>query len=250
MSKKIAAGADAIVLDVKVGHGAFMQTLEDAQTLANLMVSIAKLADRRSIAILSDMNQPLGYAVGNAIEVIEAIRTLNGDGPPDFNEHCIVVAAYMLVLGGVVENEQEGRKLAQSEIQNGRALERFKALVAAQGGDVGYIENPDRLPSADIIKTVSSPQSGYIRELNARTVGETAVLLGAGRATKKDVIDLAVGVEVKNKVGDFVEAGDPLCVIHANQQGRLGEAVDQMLRAYQWSNTPIEPLPLFYGFVE
>lgn len=250
MSKKIAAAADAIVLDVKVGSGAFIQSLEDAQQLANLMVSIASLADRKAIALLSDMNQPLGYAIGNALEVKEAIRTMNGDGPPDFNEHCQVIAAHMLVLGEVVENEEQGKKLAQSAIQDGRALERFKMLAAAQGGDASYIENPDRLPRADIIETVSSPRSGYIEKLNARTVGETAVTLGAGRARKGDEIDLAVGIEIRNKVGDFVESGDPLFVIHANHRGQLDEAVDQMLQAYRWSDDPVEPLPHFYGVVK
>jgi len=250
MSKKIAAGADAVVLDVKVGYGAFMQTIEEAQILADLMVSIAKMADKVAVAIISDMNQPLGYAVGNALEIREAIQTLNGNGPLDFYEHCLVVAEHMLVAGGIVENETEGRKMAQSVIGNGHALEQFKALVTAQGGDLSYIENPDRLPSADIIKTVSSPRSGFIRELNARIVGETAVLLGAGRARKDDVIDLAVGVEVMNKVGDFVVAGDPLFVIHANDLQQLDEAVDQMLRAYRWSDTPVEPLPLFYDVVK
>lgn len=250
MSKKIAAGADAIVLDVKVGCGAFMQTFEDANTLAKLMVSIAGLAGRKAVAIISDMNQPLGYAVGNALEVKEAIQTMNGEGPPDFDEHCLVIAAHMLVIGGVASNETEGREISHSVIQKGQALERFNALVAAQGGDVSYIENPDRLPTAEVIRTILSPQTGYLKEINARIVGETAVFLGAGRAMKGDEIDLAVGVEVKNKVGDLVESGDPLFVIHTNHENRMGEAVDQMMHAYGWSDTPVEPLPLFYGVVK
>ena len=250
MSKKIAAGADAIVLDVKVGCGAFMQTFEDANALAKLMVSIAGLAGRKAVAIISDMNQPLGYAVGNALEVKEAIQTMNGKGPQDFYEHCLVIAAHMLVIGGVASNETEGREISQSVIQKGYALKRFNALIAAQGGDVSYIENPDRLPTAEVIRTILSPQTGYLKEINARVVGETAVFLGAGRAMKGDEIDLAVGVEVKNKVGDLVEAGEPLFVIHTNQENRLGEAVDQMMHAYRWSDTPVEPLPLFYGVVK
>jgi len=250
MSKKIAAGADAIVLDVKVGCGAFMQTFEDANALATLMVSIASLAGRRAVASLSDMNQPLGFAVGNALEVKEAIRTMNGEGPPDFYEHCLVIAAQMLVIGGVTACESRGKKIAQSVIQKGQALERFKALVAAQGGDVSYIKNPGRLPTAEVIRTIPSPQTGYLKEINARIVGETAVFLGAGRAKKDDEIDLAVGVEVKNKVGDLVDAGEPLFVIHTNHENCLEEAVDQMMRAYRWSDTPVEPLPLFYGVVK
>ena len=250
MSKKIAAGADAIVLDVKVGSGAFMQTFEDANTLAKLMVSIADLAGRKAVAIISDMNQPLGYAVGNALEVKEAIQTMNGEGPPDFDEHCLVIAAHMLVIGGVASNETEGREISQSVIQEGHALERFNALVAAQGGDVSYIENPDRLPTAGVIRTILSPQTGYLKEINARIVGETAVFLGAGRAMKGDEIDLAVGVEARNKIGDLVEVGEPLFVIHTNHENRMGEAVDQMMDAYRWSDTPVEPLPLFYGVVK
>ena len=250
MSKKIAAGADAIVLDVKVGSGAFIQSLEDAKELSHLMVSIAELADRKAIAILSDMNQPLGYAIGNALEVKEAIRTLNGNGPADFIEHCLMVAAHMLVLGEIAENEDEGKKMAQSALQDRRALERFKMLVAAQGGDVSYIENQDRLPRADIIETVYSTQSGYIEKLNARTVGETAVILGAGRTRKGDQIDLAVGIEIRNKVGDFVESGEPLYVIHANHRDQLDEAAEKMLEAYQWSDDPVDPLPHFYGVVK
>jgi pyrimidine-nucleoside phosphorylase len=250
MSKKIAAGADAIVLDVKVGNGAFMQTIEDANALAKLMVSIASLAGRKAVAILSDMNQPLGFAVGNALEVKEAIQTMKGEGPPDFYEHCLVIAAHMLVIGGVAVNETKGIEIAQSVIQKGHAFERFNALVAAQGGDVSYLENPDRLPTAEVIRTIPSPHTGFIKEINARIVGETAVFLGAGRANLEDEIDLAVGIEVKNKVGDMVEAGEPLFVIHTNHENRLGEAVDQMMHAYRWSDTPVEPLPLFYGVVK
>jgi pyrimidine-nucleoside phosphorylase len=196
------------------------------------------------------MNQPLGYAIGNALEVKEAILTMNADGPADFSEHCLMVAAHMLVLGQVAENEDEGKELAQSALQDGRALERFKLLVTAQGGDASYIENPDRLPRADIIETVSSPQSGYIEKLNARTVGETAVILGAGRTRKGEQIDLAVGIEIRNKVGDFVESGAPLFVIHANHREQLDEAVEKMLEAYQWSDDRVEPLPHFYGVVK
>ncbi len=250
MSKKIAAGAQAILLDVKVGEGAFMKTQEDARTLAEMMVSIAELADRKAIALLSDMNQPLGHAVGNALELREAIETLHGDGPGDFLEHCLVVAGYMLALGGISRDEKVGRQLAGKAIKNGRAWERFRELVVVQGGDVSYIDEPDRLPSAALIETIQAPRYGYISGINAREVGRTVFSLGGGRARKDDPIDHAVGVIIHNKVGKWVEAGDPLFTIHADDRGGMEEARMRLLDAHSWSDDPIEPLPLFYGVVE
>ncbi len=165
------------------------------------MVDIARHAGRKAVALIADMNQPLGVAVGNALEVREAIRTLHGEGPQDFHEHCLVVAAQMLVLGEIAENEREGRQLAEQAIESGRAWERFRALVAAQGGDVAYIDEPQRLPTAPNIEEVASPRSGYINQIHARIVGETAVLLGAGREKKGDPIDHAVGIEIFHKRG-------------------------------------------------
>jgi pyrimidine-nucleoside phosphorylase len=250
MSKKIAAGAQAILLDVKVGEGAFMKTQEDARTLAEMMVSIAELADRKAIALLSDMNQPLGHAVGNALELREAIETLHGDGPGDFLEHCLVVAGYMLALGGISRDEKVGRQLAGKAIKNGRAWERFRELVVVQGGDVSYIDEPDRLPSAALIETIQAPRYGYISGINAREVGRTVVSLGGGRARKDDPIDHAVGVIIHNKVGKWVEVGDSLFTIHADDRGGMEEALIRLLDAHSWSDDPIEPLPLFYGVVE
>ncbi len=250
MSKKIAAGAQAILLDVKVGEGAFMKTQEDARTLAEMMVSIAELADRKAIALLSDMNQPLGHAVGNALELREAIETLHGDGPGDFLEHCLVVAGYMLELGGISRDEKVGRQLAGKAIKSGRAWERFRELVVVQGGDVSFIDEPDRLPSAAFIETIQAPRYGYISGINAREVGRTVVSLGGGRAKKDDPIDHAVGVIIHNKVGKWVEAGDPLFTIHADNRGGMEEARTRLLDAHSWSDDPIEPLPLFYGVVE
>jgi pyrimidine-nucleoside phosphorylase len=250
MSKKIAGGANAILLDVKVGHGAFMRTLEDAHQLAELMVGIARLAGRRAIALLSDMNQPLGRAVGNALEVKEAIDTLHGGGPEDFREHCLEAAAYLLLLGDKVESVAEGRTQAERSLGEGRAWERFRTLVATQGGDVAYVDEPQHLPQASLVESVPAPRSGFLAEINAQVVGETSVLLGAGREKKTDPIDHAVGIEILHKVGDWVEAGTALCVVHANQVERQAEARQRLLQAHQWSNDPVKPLPLFYGVVE
>jgi pyrimidine-nucleoside phosphorylase len=250
MSKKIAGGANAILLDVKVGYGAFMRNLDEAHQLAELMVGIGRLAGRRAIALISDMNQPLGWAVGNALEVREAIDTLHGAGPEDFREHCLEAAAYLLVLGEKVETVAEGRFQAEGALADGRAWERFRTLVATQGGDLAYVDDPQQLPRADQIESVPAPRSGYLVEINAQVVGETSVMLGAGREKKTDPIDHAVGIEVLHKVGEWVEAGQPLFWVHANQAERLAEARQRLLQAHQWSDNPVEPLPLFYGVVE
>lgn len=249
MSKKIAAGAQAIVLDVKVGLGAFMQTLDEARSLARLMVDIALLADRKAVALLSDMNQPLGCAVGNALEVREAIETLLGNGPADFKDHCLEVASHMLVLGGKVETDAQGQKLAQEALANGSAWERFKRLVARQGGDLRFVEEPQRLPQAPLIRMVESPNAGYLERIDAREVGETAVDLGAGRARKGEPIDHAVGIEILHKVGDFVQAGQPLFVVHARNEENFEAACQRLLAAHQWSREVVPPLPHFYGAI-
>ena len=224
MSKKLAAGANAIVLDVKIGTGAFMKTQAEAHTLASTMVDIAHLAERKATALISDMNQPLGQAVGNALELKEAIATLQGEGPIDFLTHCLDVVEQMLVLGEVAETEAEARSLAVEALEQGRAWERFRALVAAQGGDVSCLDDPSRLPTATLIETVPAPRSGYLRQIHAQQVGLIAVSLGAGRAKKEDTIDYAVGMEIHHNVGDYVEKGDPLFTIHANDQQKLDDA--------------------------
>lgn len=249
MSKKIAAGAQCIVLDVKIGDGAFMKDEQQARQLSELMVSIAKLADRKAVALLSDMNQPLGCAVGNALEVKEAIHTLHGKGPQDFYEHCLEIAGHMLNLGGLAPDEVAGREMASEAIQDGRAWEKFRLLVKSQGGDVTYVDNPELLPRSSRIETVFAPQSGYLSQINARVVGETAVILGAGRARKEDPIDHSVGIVVHHKVGDYVEAGQPLFTMHVNQEELITEARQSLLSAHHWSQSPVEPLPLFYGVV-
>lgn len=249
MSKKIAAGAQAIVLDVKVGLGAFMRTLDEARTLARLMVSIGTLSGRKVVSLLSDMNQPLGFAVGNALEVCEAVDTLHGGGPEDFREHCLVVATHLLKLGEKAATLQEARRMAETALKEGRAWEFFKQLVAAQGGDVRYIENPQLLPRASLIETVPSPQSGFLSEINAQDVGETSVELGAGRARKGDTINPAVGILILHKVGEKVTKGEPLFTIHADSQEKLDAARARLIAAHHWSDEPVEPLPLFYEVI-
>lgn len=250
MSKKIAAGAQAIVLDVKVGLGAFMTDLEQAQKLSRLMVTIAHLAQRKAVAIISDMNQPLGKTVGNALELKEAIDTLHGDGPEDFWQHCLDISAHMLVIGSKATDLPAARKLVQKSIESGQAWQSFRRLVEAQGGDLAYIDEPQRLPQASSIENVASPQSGYLSQVNARLIGEAAVLLGAGRARKADPIDYAVGIEVLQKVGDYVDRGMPLFRLHANRKEYALAARELALQAYAWSKTSVESLPLFYDLIE
>ncbi len=249
MSKKIASGTTAILLDVKVGSGAFMKDLPEAEQLAQLMVDIADGSGRKAVALLSDMNQPLGRAVGNALEVREAIDTLHNQGPADFLEHCLVLSAHMLVLGGTVQNVQTGRALAEKNLTNGAAWDKFYSLIQVQGGDVSYLENPERLPKAPLIEELPAPRGGYLKEINARVVGETAVDLGAGRAKKGDPIDHAVGLEVLHNVGDQVDQDQPLFIIHANSRERLDAAKECLLGGLKWSDSPVEPLPLFYGVI-
>jgi pyrimidine-nucleoside phosphorylase len=246
MSKKIAAGADAIVLDVKVGNGAFMKTLEDARALAQRMVDIGFALGRRVVAVISDMNQPLGEAVGNALEVKEAIATLRSDGPQDFREHCLTIAAYMLYLGGRAGSVAEGRRLAEETLSSGAAWEKFRALVAAQGGDVEQIEEPERLPRARLIREIPAPADGYIAEMRAYEVGMAAVALGAGRTKKGEPIDPAVGILVHRKAGDPVRRGEPLFTVHANAEERLAEAEAWLSRAVRIREAPVPPLPHIY----
>src|SRR5512147_1071971 len=210
MCKKLAAGAQAILLDVKTGLGAFMETLEDARQLAKLMVDIGHLAGREVVALLSDMNQPLGNAVGNSLEVVDAINTLRDHGPEDFLEHCLHVSAHMLVLGKRAQDLTTGRTLAEKSISDGSAFEKFRVLVEAQGGDVSYVDDVSKFPHAKFVEVVMAPRSGSISQVQARSVGEAAVTLGAGRAKKSDAVDHAVGFVLHKKVGDKVTQGESL----------------------------------------
>ena len=250
MSKKIAAGAQAIVLDVKIGLGAFMETQEEARELAQFMVDIAHLANRKAAALISDMNQPLGMAVGNILEVKEAIATLQGGGPESFLEHCLQVAEHMLVLGNASKSLEEAREMSLTAIKDGSAWKHFLKLVAAQGGDVGYVEDPDRFPLAPVIRSVPSPRSGYLSQIHARIVGETAVDLGAGRAKKGDPIDHTVGLEILREVGDAIEEGQALFVIHASSEADADRAEERLLEAHRWSDQPVPALPLVYEIIQ
>jgi pyrimidine-nucleoside phosphorylase len=246
MCKKIAAGSHAILLDVKTGLGAFMETLDEARILANLMVDIGKLAGREVVALLSDMNQPLGNAVGNSLEVIEAIDALKGDGPYDFREHCLHVSAHMLVLGKRAKDLDEGRAMAESAIANGTAFEKFRVLVQAQGGDVSYIDDITKFPRAKYVEVIHAHRSGSISQIQARSVGEAAVILGAGRAKKSDAVDHAVGIIVHHKVGYVIQQSEPLFTIHANDEAKLAEARAMTLAAHSFSDDVVPSLPLFY----
>lgn len=247
MSKKLAAGAQSIVLDVKVGHGAFMQTVEAASQLAETMCGIGRLAGRNVSAFLSDMNQPLGAAVGNALEVKEAIDTLNNGGPPDFREHCLAVASEMLLLSQRAANTTEARQLATESLASGAAFEKFCQLVRAQGGNLAYVRQPGRLPQAEWVETVWATRKGHMAAILAGEIGRAAVLLGAGRAQKSDPIDHAVGLIIHKKVGDPVSIGDALFSIHARSQDQATIVRKLVHDAFQISEQPVARLPLFYN---
>lgn len=251
MSKKIAAGADAIVLDVKTGSGAFMKTLEDSIRLAKAMVDIGTQVGRSTIAVISDMDQPLGYAIGNSLEIREAIATLRGEGPKDLEEVCLILASHMLLLGGKADSEEVARERLMNNLQTGAALDRLKMLVKAQGGDTGQIDNPDLLPEAELQVEVKAKTSGYIESIQAEEIGIAAMLLGAGRETKDSVIDLAAGLVLRKKIGDPVEAGDVLAVLHLNRQyeSRLEEASSKVREAYGISDTKVPQRPLVFALV-
>ena len=249
MSKKIAAGAQAIVLDVKIGLGAFMDTQEEARELAQLMVDIANGCGTKAVALISDMNQPLGRAVGNALEVKEAINTLQGNGPESFLIHCLDVAEQMLILGQKAKGRSEARRIAEAVIEDGSAWQRFLMLVEAQGGDIQFAENPAKLPQAPIINAVKSPETGYLSQINARIVGETAVDLGGGREKKGDQIDHSVGIEILHEVGDSINAGEDLFILHAQNQSAFNNAQKRLLSAHHWSETQVDPLPLVYDII-
>ncbi|MBS60528.1 MAG: thymidine phosphorylase [Anaerolineaceae bacterium] len=250
MSKKFAAGAQAIVLDVKTGNGAFMTTLKDAQELAELMVAIGRNSGRKTVAVISDMNQPLGYAVGNALEVREAIETLRGDGPPDLREHCLKMAGYMLHLSGKVDSVSAGSELASNTLKDGTAFQELMKMVSAQGGDTKYVDNPEQLEKAKLISTVTSTQDGFLSRMDAINIGKAAVMLGAGREQKNDPIDLAVGIVVHQKVGSRINTGDPLFTIHANNPEKINSASEEALAGIDITIEKSPRLPLHYDFIE
>ena len=240
MSKKFACGADAIVIDIKVGEGAYMKTTEDAEQLANLMLDTSRNMNRDLVVVISGMNEPLGKMVGNALEIKEVIQTLQGEGPEDLTKLVLVLGSHMLVLAKLVETTKEGARLLNQLLKDGSAFNKFKELVEAQGGDVNQVDDPSLLPSALYSKSYTSPESGYIAELNALKIGLSCVKLGAGRETKSSMIDFGAGIELKSKIGDFVHQGDTLAILYSNDQTKLIEAEKILEQAYQFSPSQID----------
>ncbi|MCI8800754.1 pyrimidine-nucleoside phosphorylase [Acetatifactor muris] len=250
MSKKLAAGADAIVLDVKTGSGAFMKKEQDARALAQEMVKIGKNAGRRTIAVISDMDQPLGYAVGNALEVKEAIETLQGKGPADFVELCLTLGSRMLMAGGKADTAQEAKERLRKVIADGSALKKLAEFVEAQGGNADAVYNMGLLPAARIVRPIPAPVSGYINHITCDEVGICSLILGGGRETKESAIDLSVGLVLCKKSGDYVEAGEPLAMLHANDETRAEEAANRYLKACSIADTPRERTDFIRGILE
>ncbi len=233
MSKKIASGADKIVLDVTYGSGAFMKTIQDAKMLAETMEKIGKLAGRETVAVMTGMDQPLGKYVGNTLEVIEAVEALNGKWQEDVKEVVLLLGAYMIKLAGKGENIEENKNKMLNQISNGEALNKFKELVERQGGDVSYIENIEKFKKAKYKMAVISTKSGIVNKLNAESVGKIAMMLGAGRICKEDDIVKEVGIELNKKVGDKVEIGDVLAYIHGNSEELTEKAVIDLRNVYE-----------------
>jgi pyrimidine-nucleoside phosphorylase len=247
MSKKIAAGSDAIVLDVKTGAGAFMKTVEDAKELAHAMVSIGNNVGRKTMAVISDMSQPLGFAIGNALEVKEAIDTLQGKGPKDLEELCLALGSQMVFLANKASSLEEAEELLKEVIRNGKALEKFKSFIANQGGDPSIVDHPEKLPQAAYLIEVPAKADGVVTEIIADEIGTAAMLLGAGRATKESEIDLAVGLMLNKKIGDSVKTGESLVTIHSNR-----ENVDDVLKIIYENiriGSSVTPPVLVYGIV-
>jgi pyrimidine-nucleoside phosphorylase len=242
MSKKLAGGADAVVLDVKVGDGAFMRTLDDARRLAEAMLELGRRAGRRVICMLTDMDQPLGGAVGNALEIRETMATLRGAGPPDFTELMLAACGHLLALSDLGVDEQEGRRRAEAAVRDGSALERYERWIRAQGGDPAE----DALPLAPVVRAVEAPRAGVVERLGAVAVGTAALRLGAGRSVKDDVIDHAVGVRCLKKRGDRVERGEPLADVHARTDAAAERAVPDVLAAYSIGEAAPEPAPIVF----
>lgn len=248
MSKKIASGANAIVLDVKTGVGAFMKELSQAEELAKAMVDIGNNLDRNTIAIISDMSQPLGYAIGNALEVKEAIDTLKGQGPEDLLELCLTLGSHMVVLSGQTNSLDEARKLLEAAISSGKALQTLQIFLAAQGGDASVVDDDSKLPTAAFKIDVPARKSGYVAEITADKIGVAAMVLGAGRATKESLIDLAVGIELRKKIGDYVKQGEALVTLHSNQE-EVANVIKTVYESYKLTSEKVDPPPLVYKII-
>ena len=240
MSKKIAAGAEKIVLDVTVGSGAFMKTKEDAVAISKMMKDIGELANRETICVLTNMDEPVGKAVGNTLEIIETIKCLHGDMPEDIKEIILGIGAQIIKLAGEGENLEENKAKILENISNGKAYNKFLELVGNQGGDISYIENPSKFEKAKYTIPVYSNKTGYIEKLDAEKVGVTSVHLGAGRVKKEDGIDYAVGICLEKKIGDQIKDGDILAYVHANDEEKGKQAVEDLKQAYNIVQNPVQ----------
>jgi pyrimidine-nucleoside phosphorylase len=248
MSKKLASGSDTILLDVKFGSGAFMKDLTSARELARTMVDIGDGLGRDTRAILTDMEQPLGLAVGNALEVKEAIDTLHGKGPHDLVELCLAAGAIMLEQAKVVTDLDKGRKMLEKAIADGSAFNKLKDMVKAQGGDASYLDHPEKFPLSKHIVEIRSANEGYVRRIEALEIGESAMRLGAGRETYDDVIDMSAGIVLSKKVGDRVQKGDVLGTVHTNKDD-FAAILDDIQRAFKLSSKKLEPLPIVHDYI-
>lgn len=248
MSKKIAAGADCIVLDVKVASGAFMKNVADAKELAETMVEIGNSVGRKTMAVISDMDQPLGFAIGNALEVKEAIATLKGTGPQDLTELCLTLGSQMVYLAKKAESVDEARQMLISAIQSGKALEKMKSFITSQGGDVAYIDDPEKLPQAKYKIELPAKASGWIEKMMADKIGLAAMQLGAGRETKESKIDLAVGIVLNKKVGDPIEQGESILTIYSNSEN-IEEVKNLLYHSIKISHSKISPPPLIHEII-
>lgn len=237
MSKKLACNSDGIVLDVKVGSGAFVKTVEEAVELAQKMVNIGIANGKKTVAAITDMDQPLGFASGNALEVEEAVRTLKGEGPQDFTELCMIIAGFMLVLGEKARDISHARELLTDAVKSGRAFEKFVDFVRDQNGDVGVIENTELLPKAKIVLTANAQEDGFVSSIMTENVGRAAIILGAGRLKKEDEINFATGVVFRKKVGDSVKRGEALFEIHADDEKSAHEARELVLSSVSISDS-------------
>jgi pyrimidine-nucleoside phosphorylase len=250
MSKKLAEGIDALVLDVKTGSGAFMKSEKDAAFLAELMVETGERMGKRMVALITDMDQPLGCMIGNALEVVEVVDILRGKGPDDLRELCLELAGWMLHLGGVADTVAEGKKQSEKLIASGKALEKFRQMVELQCGDPRAIDDPKVLPQAQHAMTLSSPKAGYLSSLQCEQVGTACVILGGGRERKEDSVDPAVGIVLHKKVGDAVSVGEPLATIHYNAETRAARARQLLEESYRITDSPAsEKRPLIHRII-
>jgi pyrimidine-nucleoside phosphorylase len=251
MSKKLAEGIDALVLDVKTGSGAFMKSDEDAAFLAELMVETGERMGKQVVALITDMDQPLGCMIGNALEVVEVVDVLRGAGPEDLRQLCLELAGWMLHLGGVSDSVAEGKKLGEKLIVSGKALDRFRQMVELQGGDPRAIDDPRKLPQAEHTTKISSPRTGYVASLQCENLGTASVILGGGRERKEDSVDPAVGLVLHKKVGDAVSAGEALATIHYNAGARAERARQLIEESYLITDPPPpEKRPLIHRVIE